>query len=66
MLLNQSKTYLINLFFFKKILMKDIILIVFIIINKNNDIKNIQFINLFIVINECISILKVYLFYYVY
>ena len=65
MLLNKSKTYLINLVFFK-ILMKDIILIVFIIINKNNDIKNIQFINLFIVINECISILKVYLFYYVY
>ena len=64
-LLNQPKTYLINLIL-KKILMKDIILVVFIIINKNNNIKNIQFINLFITINECIYILKVDLFYYVY
>ena len=46
--------------------MKDIILIVFIIINKNNNIKNIQFINLVIGINECIYIFKVDLFYYDY
>ena len=38
----------------------------FIIINKNKNIKDIQFINLFIAINECIYILKGDLFYYVY
>ena len=46
--------------------MKDIILMVFITINKNNNIKNLQFVNLFFVIGECIYILKVDLFYYIY
>ena len=68
MLLNQPRTYFINLFFFKNIneryYTRDFYYYKNIKILKNN--KNIQFINLFIVIDQCIYILKVDLFYYIY
>ena len=68
MLLNQPRTYFINLNFKKEINERyythDFYYYKKIIILKNN--KNIQFINLFIVVDECIYILKVDLFYYIY